>query len=401
MKTLLINAVSGYGSTGRTVIEIANKLNDNGHEGFIAYSEGVLEKNGWQIGTTFEKKLHGLFSRLTGKQGYYSTKGTEELIGYIESIDPDIIHLSNLHANYINLNLLLSYISKKDIPTVITLHDCWFYTGKCCHYTIDNCFKWQTECGNCPRLKKDNISWFLDRTTKMFNDKKTSFENISRLAVVGVSDWITNEAKKSFLSSAKVIKRIYNWVDIDIFKPIETTEVRKRLDLEGNYVILGVASKWNNEKGLNQFLELGKMLPSKHKIVLVGKIEDGINLPNNIINIPETQNISELVEYYSMADVFVTLSLEETFGKVIAEALACGTPAIVYNSTACPEVVGEDCGFVVDKNNLKAILEKLLEIEKNTKKYYSKNCVDHVKKNFNKDERLADYFNLYKELVEM
>lgn len=399
MKVLQINAVTGYGSTGRACVEIADTLNKNNHEGYIAYSGGGTYINGYQIGTSIEKKIHGLFSRLFGNQAYYSTRGTKKLIKYIETLRPDIVHLNNLHGNYINLYILLKYLADKDISTVLTLHDCWFYTGKCRHYTVDNCFKWQTGCGHCPRVKKDNKSWFFDRSKKMFKDKNNGFKNIRKLAVVGVSEWITEEAKKSFLSSANTITKIYNWIDIDIFQPVETNSLRRNLKLDNKFVILGVASEWNNSKGLDQFLELAEKLPHNHKIVLVGKVDKAIQLPSNIISIPETQNIKELVEYYSMADVFVTLSLEETFGKVTAEALACGTPAIVYDSTACPELIGEKCGYVIEKNNINMVLKKILETENKTKEYYSKNCINFARENFNKDDRIEDYINLYNHLI--
>ena len=252
MKVLQINAVNGIRSTGRIITEISDYLNNNGHEGYVAYSVGLAYMKGYQIGTSFDKKVHALCSRAFGNQSYYSRISTKKLIKYIANIRPDVIHLHNLHDNYINLKLLLDFLAIKDIPTVVTLHDCWFYTGKCTHYTVDNCYKWKIECGKCPRLRKDNKSWFFDRTAEMLVDKKEWFGSIPRLAVVGVSDWITNEAKDSLLSTGNIITRIYNWIDLDIFKPVGTTSLRKKLNLENKYIILGVSSGWSKAKGLDK-----------------------------------------------------------------------------------------------------------------------------------------------------
>lgn len=399
MKVLQINAVSGIRSTGRTAVEIADYLNNNGHEGYIAYSDGIPYEKGYKIGSKVEIKLHGLFSRIFGTQAYFSRYGTKKLLKYIEKIKPDIIHLRNLHGNYINLELLLKYIAAYDIPTVLTLHDCWFYTGKCTHYTIDNCYKWKTECGTCPRLKKDNKSWLFDRTKKMHNNKKKWFSNIPRLGVIGVSEWITNEARKSLLSEAKVITRIYNWLDLEVFKPVNTEDIRNKLDLGDKFVILGVASGWSNAKGLDKFIELSKIISDDMVIILVGKINKSINLPQNIISINETHNVNELVKYYSTADVFLNLSLEETFGKVTAEALACGTPAIVFNSTANPELVGENCGYIVEKLDGIEVLRYIREIQVNGKLYYKENCIKYAKENFSKNDRIRDYESIYKILL--
>jgi glycosyltransferase involved in cell wall biosynthesis len=399
MKILQINAVSAISSTGRICSELSDYLNNNGHEGYIAYSAGIPYHKGYKIGSKFDAKMHGLYSRVFGTQAYFSKNATRKLLIYISELKPDVVHLHNLHSNYINLKLLLNYLANKDIPTVITLHDCWFYTGKCTYYTVDNCNKWQSGCGRCPRLKQDNPSWFFDRTPKMLQDKKDWLQLIPRLAVVGVSDWITDEARKSFLSSAKVLTRIYNWIDLDMFKPVDGSAVRQKLGITDKYVILGVASGWSNRKGLDKFIELSNIIPLEMMIVLVGGLSSNINFPDNIIHIPETHNAAELAEYYSMADVYVHLSPEETFGKVIAEALSCGTPAIVFNSTACPEVVGDECGIILNEFQTTEVLKAILTIRENGKSYYSTNAVNRVRQKFNATLIMEEFTALYKQMI--
>ena len=399
MKILQINAVSAISSTGRICSELSDYLNNNGHEGYVAYSAGIPYSKGYKIGSKLDTKLHGLNSRLFGKQAYFSKSATRRLISYIIELKPDVVHLHNLHSNYINLKLLLNYLAINDIPTVISLHDCWFYTGKCTHYTFDNCYNWQNKCGNCPRLLKDNPSWFFDRTPKLLQDKKDWLQSIPRLAVVGVSDWITNEAKKSFLSSAKVLTRIYNWINLDVFKPVDGSNVRQKLGLTDKYVILGVASGWSNLKGLDKFIELSEIILPEMKIVLVGGLSSMIKIPDEIIYISETHNAKELAEYYSMADVYVHLSPEETFGKTIAEALSCGTPAIVFNSTACPEVVGNECGIILNEYQASAILKAILTISEKGKSYYSTKAVNRVKQNFNSILIIEEFTALYKQMI--
>lgn len=397
MRVLQINSVNGLKSTGRTTIELANYINDCGNECYIAYSEGLSYRYGYKIGNKLERKIHALMSRLSGKQAYYSSAGTRKLIRYIEKINPDVIHIRNVHANYINILMLLNFIIKKDIPTVLTLHDCWFYTGKCTHYTVDKCYKWLNKCGDCPRLKKDNKSWFFDKTKKMLEDKEYAYSRISRLAVVGVSDWITNEAKKSILKNARIITRIYNWIDLEVFKPHKSITKRKQLNLENKFVILGVASKWNKEKGIDKFINISIKLYN-FSFILIGNLENQ-ELPRNVINIPEIHNIDELAVYYSLADVLLNLSAEESFGKVTAEAMACGTPVIVLKSTANPELVGEGCGYAVD-DNISTIIEMINKVEENGKSSYSDNCTNYARKNFDINERIDDYLKLYSLIIQ-
>lgn len=399
MKVMQINAVNGIKSTGRTTLELAEYLEENGHESYIAYSEGDSFHKSYQIGTAFEKKIHALLNRIIGKQEYYSSFSTKRLISYIKNVNPDIIHLRNLHASYINIEVLFEYIIKEKKKVVITLHDCWFYTGKCTHYTTDNCFKWQNSCGNCPRLKKDIPSLFFDWTPKMLKDKEKWINQIDDLAIIGVSDWITNQAKTSILSNAKLIQRVYNWIDLDIFKPISNSNVTEKYNIKDKFIILGVASKWSNEKGLNHFINLSSGLEANEIIILVGNIDPKIILPENIINIKETHNQYELAEIYSTADVFLNLSYEETFGKTTAEAIACGTPSIVLNSTANPELIGEGCGYVISDLSTKSMSTTINQIKKNGKKVYKNKCLEFAKKNFNKETNINQQIDVYKKLL--
>ena len=220
MKVVQINAVCDTGSTGRICRELNDALIRNGHEGLILYGNGHSEYEfSRRVSGKLCVKAHGLLARILGKNAAYSPMATRKMIGILRSYKPDVLHLHNLHGNFVSLKPLLRYLAENDVPTVITLHDCWFFTGKCTHYTVAECNRWQTGCHDCPKLRGDIPSWFFDRTAEMWQEKKALFEAIPRLAVIGVSDWITNEAKKSFLADAKILRRIYNWIDLDVFYP--------------------------------------------------------------------------------------------------------------------------------------------------------------------------------------
>lgn len=400
MKVLQVNAVNGILSTGRNCSEIADFLRSHGDRCCTAHSAGPCAVDSCRISSMPECRAHAFLSRLTGLQGYFSNISTGNLLHLIRDMSPDIVHLNNLHANYLNLNRVFRYLSSHDIPTVVTLHDCWAYTGKCTHYTSIGCNKWQTGCFSCPKLKEDNVSWFFDRTPKMWSDKKRGWSSIPRLSVIGVSDWITDEAKKSpMFANAKIIRRIYNWIDLDVFRPSDPDAAKAKTGLAGKKIILGVASSWSNKKGLDRFISLAKTLKEDERIVLVGNMPH-ILLPDNVISIPATADLNELVTYYSAADVFLQLSAEETFGKVVAEALACGTPVITNTETANPELADDLSGATLPAAGVADLSAAVTRILQNGKGYYTPYCRDRAEKLFDKEKNIAQYRNMYSELIE-
>lgn len=399
MKVVHINAVYKFGSTGRSLMELNEDLNANGVQSYCACSRTYGCEGVYPIGDETSVKLHGLFSRLSGKQGYFSKGNTKKLIQYIRSVNPDVVQLHNLHANYIHLPMLLEFLAKNDIATVIMLHDCWFFTGKCMHYATQGCYKWETLCGDCPQIHEGNNSWFLDRTREVHQDRIRLFQAIPRLAIVGISDWVTNECRRSPIAkNAKIIRREYLWIDLEKFRPVDAEKKRAELGLTDKFVILGVAEQWGAPKGLDRFLNLADKLSPEKQIVLVGNPAPDVTLPDNVLCVGKTNSQEELAEYYSLADVFVTFSYQETFGKVSAEAIACGTPVVCYNSTACPELVGENCGIVVEKADENGIFEAVNEIQKNGKAQYSEHCVRFANENFNRRKLTRAFMEIYEEL---
>lgn len=356
MRVVHINAVYGAGSTGRAVMELNDELKKRENESYVFCSNVSDEKHGiFCMGTPFTRAIHAFLSRLTGLQGYFSYGATKKLIRQLDIIKPNIVHLGNLHGNYIHVNMLLDYLAENDIPTVITLHDCWLFTGHCCHYLEDNCYKWQESCGHCPARHKWNTSWLFDRSKKVLKDRKERYNKIRSLLIVGVSDWVTNEAKKSILRGNAKFERIYNWINLDIFSPHNDLPIKKEKS------VLAVSAGWSKRKGLNDIINIAKSYPN-YQFVMVGKMPDNIRLPLNVQAVGTIKDIDKLADEYRRADVLLHLSYEETFGKVIAEALACGTPAVVYDVTAMPELIGPGCGQVVQLGDWKSAGEAVNKI---------------------------------------
>lgn len=401
MKIVQINAVYEKYSTGRTTKELHEALINYGYESFVASPDlNGLNNNCYEIGCKFDRKVHAVLSRLIGTQGYFSTGATRKLINYLNSIKPDVIILRNLHGNYINVKRLLDYISENKIATVLVLHDCWFYTGKCVYYTEDNCFRWKEQCGNCPALKKGNPSLFFDRSRKMLKDKSEKFQKIeNRLAVVGVSKWVADDVRKSILKNARIIKYIYNWINLEQFSPNAHISIIKKYNLPSKKIILGVAMSWNKAKGIDVFNGLADMLSDDYQIVLIGDVSTPIN--EKIISIGTVKDTGELAALYAASYVFLNPSIQETFGKTTAEAMACGTPIIAYNGTAMPELVGTDgkCGILINSQDPCEYKEALDIISCGNQETYRVACRERAEQLFDKEENIKEYLRIFDDLV--
>jgi glycosyltransferase involved in cell wall biosynthesis len=245
----------------------------------------------------------------------------------------------------------------------------------------------------------------------MHEDKKRWFSAVRRMKIVPVSHWLAGEVRQSFLGKYPVIP-IHNWIDLSVFKPgsaqMTRTTRRKYGIPEGAFVLLGVSAGWNDRKHsqtankLRDFRTLQDRLTGHDNIrlVLVGGVKDPDRLPTGAISIPYVDDVGDLAAIYSMADVYLHTSMEDTFGKVIAEAMACGTPAIVYNSTGCPEVVGNGCGHVVEGRNIDQIYQSILKVQRKGKAAYTQACADFCINHFDMKTNTQAYLDLYRKALD-
>ena len=180
----------------RRVYDIHNYLLKSKYKSYIIYGKNRLKNDNKNIifcGNKYSFIIHKVLYHFFGNPLAYSYFETKKIIKKLDLIKPDIIHLHNLHDYYINNKLLFNYIIKNKVKVVWTFHDCWAFTGHCCHYKTIECNKWQTECSNCPLQRKGPRSMIFDRSKEFYYKKKVLFNKINDLEIICVSDWLKNE----------------------------------------------------------------------------------------------------------------------------------------------------------------------------------------------------------------
>lgn len=391
MKVLQINSVCGVGSTGRIATDLYKVLEEQGHECKIAYGRGTAPEgiDSIKIGFNLDNYFHVFKTRVFDKHGFGSANATKKFIEEVKEYNPDIIHLHNIHGYYINIEILFNYLKKANKPVVWTLHDCWAFTGHCSHFDYIGCDKWKNGCNNCEQKEQYPSSKLRDNSEWNYEKKKELFTSIKNMTIITPSKWLANLVKESFLGKYPV-EVINNGIDLDVFKPTES-DFRERYDLNDKFIILGVTSVWGERKGLKYFIELSKKLNDKYKIVIVGVNEkQKKSIPKDIISISRTNDVKELAEIYTSADVFVNPTLEDNFPTTNLESLACGTPVITFNTGGSIECINENTGSIVEKDDINGLVKAIKNL-----KIDQLECISKAKTFFNKNKKFEEYISLY------
>lgn len=351
MKILLIDVNCKYSSTGKIVYDMRRMLETDGHDARVAYGRGsIVEEPGiYKFGVDAETYLHAGLARITGYNGCFSALSTRRLISYIEKFKPDIIHIHELHAYFVNVVQLMEYLKRRQIPIVWTFHCEYMYTGKC-GVTL-GCERYKTGCGKCPYLREYVGSLFFDHTRRMLAQKKKAMDGLNLQVIVTPSQWLADKTRETYLGNNKIVA-INNGIDTDsVFYPRDNGEdLRARYDIPPDaHLILAVAPDVLDErKGGQILMDLISRYndTNLHFFVLVGGSETKHLSPNALL-ISRTRDQNELAEWYSAADLFIILSRAETFPTTCMEALCCGTSIVGLSNGGIPETAEEPYGTFI------------------------------------------------------
>ena len=399
MATLLqINSTANWGSTGKIAEQIGECAMAHGWGSYIAYGRCANPSRSHliRIGSKASQAWHLIISRLFDRQGLGSKRATKQLIKQIERIQPDIIHLHNIHGYYINYKVLFDYLNNIGIPVVWTMHDCWPFTGRCAYFDTVQCTRWQRGCGECPALKLYPKTK-RDTSAENFELKRKLFTAKQQLVLVPVSNWLKELVGQSMLRDCRC-QVIHNGIDIESFKPTQAASLKGASD---KHLILGVAAQWGERKGLEEFYKLRDRLDvDTYDIALIGLSDEQIAaLPAGITGIRRTQNVGELAAYYTRASVFVNPTYSDNYPTTNLEAMACGTPVITYRTGGSPEAICPKSGIIVEQGDITTLKDAIEEICANGKEYYSDACRKRAEEHFDKNKCFMQYINLYNSLL--
>jgi putative colanic acid biosynthesis glycosyltransferase len=392
MRILQINSAANVGSTGRIAEGIGKELLSRSHESYIAYGRraGKSTSSLIKIGTSLDVYVHGAFSLLWDAHGLASKQATRSFLRQLEELQPNLVHLHNIHGYYLNYPLLFDCLHKLDLPVVWTFHDTWPFTGHCAYFDRFQCKKWQTECSACP-MKSYYPRTLWDKSTRNFRLKREVFSRLKRMAIVTPSDWLTRHVGDSFLKHYPCVT-VNNGIDLDTFRP--------RCEKSRTPLVLGVASAWPESKGLADFIRLRDLLPNNYRIVLVGlSPKQAKSLPPGIEVVLRTDSTEQLAEWYSRATIFANPTYTDNFPTTNLEALACGTPVLTYNTGGSPEAVSKETGAVIETGDYVSLARAIQHWTANVTPTTLDACRQRALDRYSDRHKLAEYVDLYARLL--
>lgn len=357
MKVLQINNVYRNGSTGKITYDIHRELQNCGVESVVCYGRGALinEPNVYKTCGELYSKFNNLLSRFTGIMYGGCFFSTQKLLSIIQKEKPDVVHLQCLNGYFVNIYRLITFLKKKKIPTLLTLHAEFMHTANC-GYALD-CEKWKKGCGNCPRLKAETKSCFLDGTARSWKKMKKAFEGFEKLHVTSVSPWLMERAMQSPILADKKHSVVFNGLDTDVFHPYDTQALREQLKIpQGTKIIFHVTRSFNlnpdHIKGACHVVKLAEMMRGeKVQFVVAGPYDTSKEYPENMLMLGRISDQKELAKLYSLADVTLLTSKKETFSMICAESLCCGTPIVGFKAGAPERISLSDYSYFCEQGD--------------------------------------------------
>lgn len=355
MRYVQINAYAN-GWADSIIFSKHRELQEQGHESWVFWTRGEHEQDEYmqKIASYPEVCLDALLTRIDGCAGFHSKGITRRLLKRLDEIDPDVVHLHVLLGYYINVRMLFEWLAQHRCKVIWTLHDCWAFTGHCIYFTYVKCMQWQSRCTastSCPQKRTYPETVFGgDRSVGWsFDEKKRLFTMLppERMRLITPSKWLADLVKQSFLAKYDV-EVVHNTVDASVFKPTPS-DFHERYGIGDRFMVLGVASKWTQRKGLQDFVRLACELDSERfVVVVVGLSKKQINkLKCKLIALPRTSSLEELAGIYTAADVFFNPTQEDNFPTVNLESEACETPIITYDTGGSKETINRPDSVVV------------------------------------------------------
>lgn len=365
----IINSVC-RDSTGKIAMGLQRYLLAHGEDAVVCYGRKPNpDTPHYRIDYKIENLLHYAEQRLTGQKCCGSRLATTRLVKYLKKNNCDGVFLINVHGSYCNEKILFDYLIKENIRVVYIMADESAVWGNCFYYP--GCKEYEQSCMNCPLLKSWQKKLFFEPAHRANVIKKNAYPKMR--AVFVAPEFVINGAKKSPLMQGMKTEIVDEAIDVTTAQPRDTTKLRQQLGIPDDKVVLMCVAPndpGHYSKGVHHYIEAARLLENNDRFVFVHvgwRAGEKTGLPKNYIAIDYVKNQEELSYYYSLGDLFVFPSVQDSMSNACLDSLACGTPLLCFNTTGMPYLGDETVLTLVETNNVDQLVEVISKTQKKTK----------------------------------
>lgn len=255
-------------------------------------------------------------------------------------------------------------------------------------------------CGGGNHYEKEfPFNAYQDILNKNYIIRKASLEG-KKINLVAISNWTKQKALDCELLKGQPITIIQNGIDTNIFKQYNKKLVREALGLplDKKIILFGADVLSVPRKGMHLLLESINSLTENRNILFCAFGNTYVPLKENILPLGPISDEILLAMIYSAADLFIMPSIEETFGQVILESLACGTPIVSFPTGGALDTIKDNFNGFLAKDftskDLTAAIEKALSFSFNRDEIRN-----DIIKNFNVVDKADLFIDLYTSIL--
>lgn len=420
MKVTLINTTDAGGGAPAACMRLLKALEINSVDARLQVQEKKTSEPGVHgLGSTLYGRFKIRFNFFYERLPFIWFRAKEKSLRFAFSTastgtditkEKDIINADILHLHWINSGFLsirdIEKLTEMGKPIVWTLHDMWAFTGGC-HYAGD-CDHFLSHCGNCWMLRYANDKdWSYDGWQR----KRALLASSKNIVFVTCSNWLADVARKSSLLKDFRIEAIPNPIDTTIYAPQNRQTARGKwgISADSKVVLFGAANIMDRRKGISYLVDALNKLKIDYQgattieVVIFGKNKsfDVALLPFKVIEVGIITSQTDLAGLYSLADVYVSPSIEDNLPNTIMESLACGTPVAAFNTGGIPDMVEHlNNGYLADyksSKDLAAGIHYLLTTDKHEE--LGRNAREKVMTTFTNDIVAAKYIAVYQSVL--
>lgn len=405
MNILIINTTYHGGGASRVARQLYDGMSSYGWQTYFCSGLDALPASDKQYGCTIyhtpaQKKYLEFYNGVFPKCQILNPFSFCTILKFVLRHHIDLIHIQNMHGAYIGIVdiWLLSQIR----PCVATMHDMWNLTGNCVH--ARSCAGYQRDCRNC-REEATVHPAFFEKSSTLLNLKK-HFLASSGISYVTPAVWLGKSARRSILQKNKIFL-IHNGVNLAHFQCHSKKILRKQYQLssEYKYIVFLSHDTADRKKGLPYLLDALASLshPEEYVLLIAGKKMKNVSLSRQykIVDFGYLTEDSKLNELYSLGDIFVIPSLEDTFPCTVIESLASGTPVVGFATGGITEQVNEHTGFLTADKSSTALKAAIQEAFRDPSRLasMSSSCRQRAIALYDEQQMLQKYDTLYRKIL--